>query len=325
MKLSFKTAAMSNKYNLKWNSHHAETFLSFENLRHREMFVDVTLSCNGQFVKAHKLVLCAGSGYFERVLDKDGPVIPIIHFYGVEMHLLKLLVEFMYCGEVEVPASDLEKFIEVAENLEVKGLKGEKSKRDMHGASGTTIPVSDVEDALAHKRKIASQAWQGLGECHYPPSKVSRSHAPMPRSKPRFIGPDPQRSGAAPSPSQAHPEGNESTSADGVMIKNESEVDEIDDAQDTLDSTSVAAEEGQWDEHSQASYFAEGMEGEPEMPVNIPPEVDPQTLEVVQKYVWCGWTQSGMRLFFCGACYYKSSRKDNAVTHSRQHTQEKPY
>ena len=35
-------------------------------------------------------------------------------------------------------------------------------------------------------------------------------------------------------------------------------------------------EEGQWDEHTQASYFTEGMEGEPEMPVNIPPEVDPQ-------------------------------------------------
>ena len=40
-------------------------------------------------------------------------------------------------------------------------------------------------------------------------------------------------------------------------------------------------DEGEWDEQSQASYFAEGMEGEPETPVNIPPEVDPQVGEIL--------------------------------------------
>ena len=175
---------MSNRYNLKWNSHHAETLQNFENLRHREMFVDVTLSCNGQFLKAHKLVLCAGSGYFERALNKDGLGTPTIHFYGVDMHLLKLLVEFMYCGEVEVPDVDLEKFIEVAENLEVKGLKGDKSKSSTsHGVGGTTIPVSDVQDALAHKRKSSGHTWQGLGEMQHTPAKMARSRAPVPRAK----------------------------------------------------------------------------------------------------------------------------------------------
>ncbi|CAG0910231.1 unnamed protein product, partial [Darwinula stevensoni] len=168
---------MANKYNLKWNSHHAEAFQSFENLRHREMLVDVILSCDGQFVKAHRLVLCAGSGYFERVLNKNGSGTPTVHFYGVEMHLLKLLVEFMYCGEVEVPALDLEKFIEVAENLEVKGLKGDKSKSSGAGGRPTTIPVSDVQDALAHKRKITAPAWQEVNEPQFPPAKVLRSQA----------------------------------------------------------------------------------------------------------------------------------------------------
>ena len=164
---------MSRKYNLKWNSHHAETVQTFESLRSRELFVDVTLSCDGQFLKAHKLVLSALSGYFERILNYDGPGTPIIHFYGVEMYLLKLLVEFMYHGEVEVPAVDVEKFIEIAENLEVKGLKGDNSKNASHGGvdSGGSIPMTNVDDGLVKKRKRTSQ---GRRDALYP-HKVQRS------------------------------------------------------------------------------------------------------------------------------------------------------
>ncbi|CAG0904165.1 unnamed protein product, partial [Darwinula stevensoni] len=280
---------MSNKYNLKWNSHHAETFQSFENLRHREMFVDVTLSCNGQFLKAHKLVLCAGSGYFERVLNKDGSGTPTIHFYGVEMHLLKLLVEFMYCGEVEVPAVDLEKFIEVAENLEVKGLKGDKSKSSgSHSISGTTIPVSDVQDALDHKRKSAVQAWSGLGDSQPSPAKLPRSYTSMPRLRSQFTGSNSQhketlsvqpRSQSL----QTFPEAIMSTSTDEVMVKEETGEEEANIGLDVMNPTPASTalmEEGQWDEQSQSDEmertFAEGIEVEPDMPKNIPSEVDPQ-------------------------------------------------
>ncbi|CAG0892397.1 unnamed protein product [Darwinula stevensoni] len=278
---------MSNKYNLKWNSHHVETFQSFENLRHREMFVDVTLSCNGQFLKAHKLVLCAGSGYFERVLNKDGSGTPTVHFYGIEMHLLKLLVEFMYCGEVEVPAVDLEKFIEVAENLEVKGLKGDKSKSSgSHGISGTTIPVSDVHDALAHKRKSAVQAWSGLGDSQPSPAKIRRPYASLPQLRPQFTGPNSQQKETSLVPSksqvqQTQPESSMSSSIEEVLVKDEGEED-INDDLDVMDPASVAADDGHWDEQSQGEEmegnFGEGIEMEPDMPKHIPPEVDPQAV-----------------------------------------------
>ena len=128
---------MSNKYNLKWNSHHAEAFGNFDLLRNREMLVDVTLSCGGQTLKAHKLVLCTGSAFFEKLLQRDTNSSPIVHFHGIDMMHLRLLVDFMYLGEVDVPSSDLEEFIALADNLEVKGLKGEKSKKfDSSGPSG---------------------------------------------------------------------------------------------------------------------------------------------------------------------------------------------
>ncbi|CAG0883920.1 unnamed protein product [Darwinula stevensoni] len=330
-----KEEAMSNKYNLKWNSHHAETFQSFENLRHREMFVDATLSCNGQFLKAHKLVLCAGSGYFERILNKEGSGTPTIHFYGIEMHLLKLLVEFMYCGEVEVPAMDLEKFIEVAENLEVKGLKGDKSKSSgSHNAvGGTTIPVSDVHDALAHKRKSAVQAWHGLGNSQYPPAKIPRSHAPIPQSRSQFTGSSSQQKEAAPCPSNAflsHPEPSTSTSSDEVLIKDEADDEELNDIRD-VDSAAAAAEEHQWDEQwdeqSGGSYCVEGMEGDPEKPLNVPAEVDPQMMKKIDYLVWMGEVSgsAGLKLYFCARCHYRSSSKRNAMRHRYTHMQTVEY
>ncbi|CAG0883919.1 unnamed protein product [Darwinula stevensoni] len=327
-----KRHIMSNKYNLKWNTHHGETFASFETLRHREMFVDVTLSCNGQFLKAHKLVLCAGSGYFERILNKDGTGIPTIHFYGIEIHLLKFLVEFMYCGEVEVPEMDLEKFIEVAENLEVKGLKGDKSKSSgSHNAvGGTTIPVSDVHDALAHKRKSNVHSWQEFGESQFPPTKVPRSQAPVTQGRQHLVRPHSQQSKTAllPSTSEAHKSPSEPTrsaSAEEVLIKDEEEEeDEVIDIPDVMNSTSAAAEQEELDHAS--LYAPEGVEGEPEAPLNIPSEVDPQTVTYVQSFIWCGKMKTtGTKLYFCPVCPYVTTRKCNAESHSRKHSKEKPF
>ncbi|CAG0902312.1 unnamed protein product [Darwinula stevensoni] len=313
-------AKMSSKYNLKWNSHHAEAFHNFEILRHRDMFVDVTLSCDGQFFKAHKLVLSAGSGYFERMLNRDGTGTPIIHFYGIEMHLLKLVIEFMYSGEVEVPSLDLERFIEIAEHLEVKGLKGEKSKSSFvsHGMGGTTIPVAGVEDALAHKRK--SSVHHEYSDSLLPPAKLARSHLSVPRvgNKAESAHLSSQM-GAMQQPQQGP------SSVD--TIKQEDEVTEIHD--DTTQSSTGApgsADEGQWDGQSQSSYYDEGMEGEPDIPLNIPPEVDSQTIFKDQDYVWCGWIRgTRKKKYFCAVCDYSHKKKDNMVKHSSTHNKLKRF
>ncbi|CAG0896098.1 unnamed protein product, partial [Darwinula stevensoni] len=145
---------MSHKYKLKWNCHHTETFQAFDQLRIREMFVDVTLSCEDQFLRAHKLVLSAGSKYLERILQRDGTSCPTVHFYGVEMFILKLLVEFMYNGEVEVPSVHLEKFIELAENLEVRGLRGKEQSKD----SVKTPDATDYGSSASWKRRSISHS-----------------------------------------------------------------------------------------------------------------------------------------------------------------------
>ncbi|CAG0892926.1 unnamed protein product [Darwinula stevensoni] len=111
-------------FNLKWNSHYTEAFGAFQSLRGKELLVDVTLSCEGENIKAHRLVLCACSSYFEKLLgDSSAIQYPIVFFKETKLEYLKLVIQFMYQGEVEVPSTKLTDFLNVAEALEIKGLK----------------------------------------------------------------------------------------------------------------------------------------------------------------------------------------------------------
>ena len=49
----------------KWESQQNVYASKFHYLFEQEKFVDVTLSADGQFLKAHRIILCASSQYFE--------------------------------------------------------------------------------------------------------------------------------------------------------------------------------------------------------------------------------------------------------------------
>lgn len=50
---------------LRWNNHHNVLVSVLDSLLERETLVDVVLAAEGQFIKVHRLVLCACSQYFE--------------------------------------------------------------------------------------------------------------------------------------------------------------------------------------------------------------------------------------------------------------------
>ena len=54
---------------LRWNNYHSNIISEFELLREEEQFVDVTLACEGQQLKAHRIVLSACSPYFKTLLQ----------------------------------------------------------------------------------------------------------------------------------------------------------------------------------------------------------------------------------------------------------------
>jgi hypothetical protein len=62
-------AASNQQFCLRWNDFQTNMVSSFQHLRDEKSFTDVTLACEGQTTKAHKMVLSACSPYFKKLLE----------------------------------------------------------------------------------------------------------------------------------------------------------------------------------------------------------------------------------------------------------------
>lgn len=54
----------SQQYSLRWNNYLKHITCAFDTLRTDQDLVDVTLSCEGKKIRAHKMLLSACSTYF---------------------------------------------------------------------------------------------------------------------------------------------------------------------------------------------------------------------------------------------------------------------
>lgn len=87
------------RFCVRWNSYKTNLQTAFPKLLTSEHFVDVTLACEKQYLKCHKIVLSACSVYFEDLLVNNPCQHPIIFMKDVAFWEMKALVEFMYKGK----------------------------------------------------------------------------------------------------------------------------------------------------------------------------------------------------------------------------------
>ncbi|ODN01604.1 Protein bric-a-brac 2 [Orchesella cincta] len=131
------------QFSLRWNNHTKNLVQVFADQFEREQHVDVTISCQGRFLKAHKIVLGACSPYFQELFDShESTPHPIIIMNGYDFDDVRSIVEFMYRGEVMVAETAMQRLLAAAEDLQIKGLSNVRSKRD----SNNTNPNSEPED-----------------------------------------------------------------------------------------------------------------------------------------------------------------------------------
>merc|ERR1712208_259969 len=98
-------------------------------LREDNDFVDVTLVCeDGQQVEAHKVILASSSPFFQKLLGRNKHPHPLIYMRGVKSDDLLAIVDFLYCGEANVFQENLDSFLAVAEELQLKGLMGKPDR-----------------------------------------------------------------------------------------------------------------------------------------------------------------------------------------------------
>ena len=106
---------------LKWNDFQDQAQTSFQELRNDNDFTDVTLACEDKSIKAHKVILSAGSTVFKKLLTTYPHPQPLIYMKGMKSNSLTAIVDFLYLGEANIVHGDLEIFLALAEELQLKG------------------------------------------------------------------------------------------------------------------------------------------------------------------------------------------------------------
>ena len=102
---------------------------AFGDLRQDMEFTDVTLVCDdGQQAEAHKVALVASSPFFQNILKRNKYPHLLIYMRGVRPENLMAMVDFFYHGEANVSQENLDSFLVLAEELQLKGLRGNQTE-----------------------------------------------------------------------------------------------------------------------------------------------------------------------------------------------------
>ena len=116
---------------LKWNDFQENAISAFGTLREDREFADVTLACeDGQQVEAHKVILASSSPFFLNLLRRNKHPHPLIYMRGLKSEDLVAMIDFLYFGEANVYQENLDSFLAVAEELQLKGLGGNETEKE---------------------------------------------------------------------------------------------------------------------------------------------------------------------------------------------------
>lgn len=116
---------------MRWNDFQNNISQTFSDLREVEDFTDVTLACeDDQQVETHKIILSASSPFFMNLLKKNKHNHPMIYMRGIKSTDLISVLDFMYHGQVNVYQEDLQDFLALAQELQLKGLGDVNNKVD---------------------------------------------------------------------------------------------------------------------------------------------------------------------------------------------------
>ena len=115
----------SEKFSLKWNDFQENVSSSFSHLRHDSKLTDVTLiSEDGEQLDSHKLILSASSPFFMNIFQRNKHPQPLIYLKGFQGRYLNSILDFMYHGKADIYQEDLDAFLALADELQLKGLTG---------------------------------------------------------------------------------------------------------------------------------------------------------------------------------------------------------
>ena len=139
----------SEKFCLRWNDFESQLSGSFKEIRESKDFFDVTLVSEERQLEAHKVIISACSPFFRDILRRNPHQHPLLYLKGVKHKQLESVLDFIYHGEVNVAQNDLNSFLAVAEELQIKGLTQRESQTETVGKKPDLQPkvLSESRDS----------------------------------------------------------------------------------------------------------------------------------------------------------------------------------
>ena len=142
---SQRTCTSAEKLCLRRNDFQENTLSSYKELSTEKEFTDVTLACgDGQQVMVHRVVLIISSPLFQNLLTNRNPH-PMIIMRGVNMDDLVAMMDFLCCGEANVLQENLDTFLALANELQLKGLTGDYNTNYNRSQSPEKMPQKEDE------------------------------------------------------------------------------------------------------------------------------------------------------------------------------------
>jgi len=94
-------------------------------------FADVTLATeDGHQVLAHKLILSSSSQFFRDILLRNPHKNPILYLLGIKRKELVQVLKYVYLGETDIEVEEVETFLNVGKQLQIKGLLHDETVHD---------------------------------------------------------------------------------------------------------------------------------------------------------------------------------------------------
>ena len=151
------------KYLLRWNDFESNLSEGLRSFRSANNFCDVTLACEDNQVQAHKVILSASSDFFKKVLTSNVHQHPLLYLKGVRMSDLEAIISYIYHGETNVALGELDTFLEVATDLQIKGLCENQISRV---SEIIEYPLADNKPCIRDNKPV--QYEEGVIEKNYP-------------------------------------------------------------------------------------------------------------------------------------------------------------
>ena len=136
---------MGDRLTLTWSDFQKFVAISFSDAQSTNDFADVTLVGEDYEVEAHRLVLSAGSRFFQELFRRAKHDHPLVYLKGTYKVEIEAILSFLYNAEVNIAQENLTQFLLTSKDLKIRGVLEDEVDSEPSLTAGRSVNLPDLE------------------------------------------------------------------------------------------------------------------------------------------------------------------------------------